>query len=409
MHRHQRRFSWQAPTISFITKSEVQGTVRWRLAQNCTMFSFHKPKIYRSVHGCCICRAKSSSSRFTDSAKYESEFEKCFKIRERRTGEICNACVLLVKRWKKLPPGTTRHWNHVVDARAGPGTKGTHTGGRIANPHKPLKPQRPSSKKKPMKPPRRLREIESLHDSLAGVYGEERIKRSSRRNSDGFTYYEDAGFESDSSIESDSGGGRLDAEPETPELSSASSAEGEDEDDWEPRTPERRKPGMKDPKEHTDIDKDQLRHKRKNFKPQNATCKMSSFIDNTFWRKERICCGVVFKGPRDELLIYPKLLKPCACRLRRNSASSQHSHSQDSNSSACVTPNSEVLLLPTSPESLSTSDTFPTAYGVKRHRDLTDALAEAEAGIAGEAEGVPDSPTIRTNGTTTTSAAAFFV
>lgn len=77
------------------------------------MFSFHKPKIYRSNNGCCICRAKSSSSRFTDSSKYEDEFEKCFRIQEKRCGEICNACVLLVKRWKKLPDGTNRHWNHV--------------------------------------------------------------------------------------------------------------------------------------------------------------------------------------------------------------------------------------------------------------------------------------------------------
>ncbi|XP_033741012.1 SIN3-HDAC complex-associated factor-like [Pecten maximus] len=89
------------------------------------MFSFHKPKIYRSINGCCICRAKSSSSRFTDSKRYECEFEKCFRINEKRAGEICNACVLLVKRWKKLPAGTSRHWHHVVDARAGPGIKST--------------------------------------------------------------------------------------------------------------------------------------------------------------------------------------------------------------------------------------------------------------------------------------------
>eukprot|EP00058_Branchiostoma_floridae_P022246 XP_002607736.1 hypothetical protein BRAFLDRAFT_82817 [Branchiostoma floridae] len=88
-----------------------------------TMFSFHKPKVYRSISGCCICGAKSSSSRFTDSAKYEVEFQKCFKLHEERSGEICNACVLLVKRWKKLPKGTDRNWHHVVDARAGPGTK----------------------------------------------------------------------------------------------------------------------------------------------------------------------------------------------------------------------------------------------------------------------------------------------
>lgn len=36
---------------------------------------------------------------------------------------MCNACVLLVKRFKRLPPGSNRHWGHVVDARTGPGLK----------------------------------------------------------------------------------------------------------------------------------------------------------------------------------------------------------------------------------------------------------------------------------------------
>lgn len=37
---------------------------------------------------------------------------------------------MLVKRWKKLPPGTQRDWRHVVDARAGPGTKAVKTSGQ---------------------------------------------------------------------------------------------------------------------------------------------------------------------------------------------------------------------------------------------------------------------------------------
>lgn len=76
----------------------------------------------------------------------------CFLLEERRSGEICNACVLLVKRFKKLPAGSERNWSHVsilhtiygtklkaslefltkiyflskvVDARAGPGIKST--------------------------------------------------------------------------------------------------------------------------------------------------------------------------------------------------------------------------------------------------------------------------------------------
>lgn len=77
------------------------------------MFSFHKPRVYRSSEGCCICRAKSSSSRFTDSRKYENDSMKCFDLKYPRHGEICNACVLLVKRYKRLPVGSKRHWGHV--------------------------------------------------------------------------------------------------------------------------------------------------------------------------------------------------------------------------------------------------------------------------------------------------------
>eukprot|EP00092_Neocalanus_flemingeri_P060586 GFUD01072649.1.p1 GENE.GFUD01072649.1~~GFUD01072649.1.p1 ORF type:complete len:267 (-),score=52.59 GFUD01072649.1:28-828(-) len=87
------------------------------------MSTFHKSKVFRSTVGCCICRAKSSSSRFTESSRYEDQFQTCFKLEEERIGEICNACVLLVKRWKKLPKNTKKNWAHVVDARAGPGAK----------------------------------------------------------------------------------------------------------------------------------------------------------------------------------------------------------------------------------------------------------------------------------------------
>lgn len=87
------------------------------------MSSYHKPKIYRSIEGCCICKAKSSSSRFTDSDKYESEFTNCFRLEESRDGDICNACVLIVKRWRNLPKDTKKNWAHVVDARNGPGNK----------------------------------------------------------------------------------------------------------------------------------------------------------------------------------------------------------------------------------------------------------------------------------------------
>ena len=77
------------------------------------MFASHRPRVFRSRLGCCICGAKSSSSRFTSSSKYELLFSSCFQLNEKRQGEICNACVLLVKRWKKLPSGSSKNWKHV--------------------------------------------------------------------------------------------------------------------------------------------------------------------------------------------------------------------------------------------------------------------------------------------------------
>ena len=63
------------------------------------------------------------SSRFTSSAKYEIYFPDCFKLVETRAGQVCNACVLIVKRWRNLPEDSSKHWAHVVDARVGPGVK----------------------------------------------------------------------------------------------------------------------------------------------------------------------------------------------------------------------------------------------------------------------------------------------
>ena len=63
------------------------------------------------------------SSRFTTSERYATSFQGCFQVEEERRGDICNACVLIVKRWNKLPASVTKNWAHVVDARQGPGMK----------------------------------------------------------------------------------------------------------------------------------------------------------------------------------------------------------------------------------------------------------------------------------------------
>jgi len=42
---------------------------------------------------------------------------------------------------------------------------------------------------------------------------------------------------------------------------------------------------------------------------------MSSVLDSSIWRKEKICCGIIFRGLYNEVAIVPRLLKPCHCRL----------------------------------------------------------------------------------------------
>lgn len=195
------------------------------------MFGFHKPKMYRSIEGCCICRAKSSSSRFTDSKRYEKDFQSCFGLHETRSGDICNACVLLVKRWKKLPAGSKKNWNHVVDARAGPSLKTT------------LKPK----KVKTLSGNRiKSNQISKLQKELK------------RHNSDAHSTTSSA----------------------SPAQSPCYSNQSDDGSDTEMASGSNRTP-------------------------------VFSFLDLTYWKRQKICCGIIYKGRFGEVLIDTHLFKPC--------------------------------------------------------------------------------------------------
>ncbi|KAM8883408.1 SIN3-HDAC complex-associated factor-like [Synchiropus picturatus] len=189
------------------------------------MFGFHKPKMYRSNEGCCICRAKSSSSRFTDSKRYEGDFKSCFGLGEVRCGDICNACVLLVKRWKKLPAGTKKNWNHVVDAKAGTSVKTSIRTTKL--------------KKKKLWP----------------------IIRVQRNNSDAHSTTSSAS-------------------PAQSPIYSNQSDEGSDSE----------------------------------MLGSSSSSSAFSFLDLTYWKRQKVCCGVIYKGRFGEVIIHPHLFKPCCQR-----------------------------------------------------------------------------------------------
>ncbi|XP_030628456.1 SIN3-HDAC complex-associated factor [Chanos chanos] len=194
------------------------------------MFGFHKPKMYRSLDGCCICRAKSSSSRFTDSKRYERDFQSCFGLCETRSGEICNACVLLVKRWKKLPVGSKKNWNHVVDARGGPSLKTTVRSKKMKSLSRRVRPSQISRVQKELK----------------------------RHNSDAHSTTSSA------------------SPAQSPSYSNQSD-EGSDSE----------------------------------LAPGSTRSPVLSFLDLTYWKRQKVCCGIIYKGRFGEVLIDPHLYKPC--------------------------------------------------------------------------------------------------
>ncbi|KAM8974389.1 SIN3-HDAC complex-associated factor [Pelodytes ibericus] len=205
------------------------------------MIGFYKPKTYRSTRGCCICKAKSSSSRFTDSKRYEGDFTNCFGLHETRAGDICNACVLLVKRWKKLPSGSKKNWNHVVDARGAPNLKAVRV---------------------------RPKKVRSL-----GAQGLQRNSVSGLKKKISSRY---SGAHSTTSCTS-------------PTHSTSCSSHSDTDTDTELRT----------------------------APSQNS---VFSFLDPTYWKRQRVCCGIIYKGRFGEILIDAKLFKPCCSKKKPEDA-----------------------------------------------------------------------------------------
>ncbi|CAH1155150.1 unnamed protein product [Phaedon cochleariae] len=44
---------------------------------------------------------------------------------------------------------------------------------------------------------------------------------------------------------------------------------------------------------------------------------VSDFVDLNYWKEERLCCGTVFRGLHNEVIIDPRLLRACPGRIRK--------------------------------------------------------------------------------------------
>lgn len=238
------------------------------------MFASHRPRVFRSRLGCCICGAKSSSSRFTSSSKYEILFSGCFQLNEKRQGEICNACVLLVKRWKKLPPGSSKNWKHVVDSKA--------------------------TVKRTTKPRRSSRSL-----SLENGKDLSLTSSSNGRATSGPNGSCEQEARDDDEIETDSG----DLSP-TLMCGSPSPSPSDISDEFSSGLLTSQAVRRVSTASQTSFLFPSLTSSASNKLP---------FIDLSMWRREEICCGTIFRGPCGEVLVDPKLLNPmctCSCSAR---------------------------------------------------------------------------------------------
>lgn len=378
-HHHHPHLTVPLPYSSTHEIINTNFTLLLKLLDTSTkMFSFHKPKIYRSNLGCCICKAKSSSSRFTDSKKYENEFEQCFRLKEKRSGEICNACVLLVKRWKKLTPENrlTKHWHHVVDARAGPGTKLTgnrrltspasqqrssssgngnsnnsndtndsngkqrmNTSSRFSNLLPLSSNQNQANQSSPSSSKcRSLSKVCAIDTNVSTFTFGEPITNVNRTRS----YMSSSNESSYHTISASSSSHSL--KPQSALSSSAFESvikrfrqrqqqqhlEAQRRKLSRQRRAQQKIDGQQKiksngcaanqlhevsklvPDSATHVDQSVKRAQR--YSSTENAFGVASVLDSSIWRREKICCGIIFRGLYNEIAIVPRLLKPCQCR-----------------------------------------------------------------------------------------------
>lgn len=278
------------------------------------MLNVHKPRVYKSVQGCCICRAKSSSSRFTDSKRYEQYFKACFHILERRdSSEICNACVLLTKRFKQLPPESTKNWRHVVDVRE---TNSSRTATRGTN----------NSDSKSKK---------------SGKFSKHRYRNSFHRDS------------SPSGLPLASSDRELSPAPyalSDRESSPSALPLGSSASPVPPIIPP----------ETTSFDCNDVEGDIgiagsvptgvatvvstgvTTAAPTSVSEGVSSFIDPLVWRQRRVCCGLLFLGPFGAAMVDQRHWKPCSNHRSKNYDSKAPQPNQDDDNPAGESPENSL-------------------------------------------------------------------
>jgi hypothetical protein len=193
--------------------------------------------------------------------------------------------VLLVKRFKRLPPGSNRHWGHVVDARTGPGLKS-------------------------MTKFKKRKEEQEAGDKVTSM--SERLGKFFKKKKKDKAYKKET---------SSLGGSSADESPPSP-------TESQNSDDFDESIFDKKffnYSTRSNQKKRQKIEKQQ-RHRRKNPKPmkirwpQNHVNFFMDVVDNNEqWSRRMTCCGVIYENVElKALFVDETMFKPCLEHQKKN-------------------------------------------------------------------------------------------
>lgn len=231
----------------------------------------------------------------------------CFQLTTPRKGEICNACVLLVKRFKRLPAGSNRHWGHVVDARVGPGLKSmTKFKKRKEEQKEPPSTVIQNTKNSTTNNSTSNNSNNNGNNHKSGLSMPERFckifKKTKKKQPSGKSTNN---LNKKEQLRDDENSGSSDTEssPDSP-MSSISDADSTNNGIIITERDTLMKPPMK--------------FKRKNYNliKNRRTLDECNLVDTEFWDKKLTCCGMVYEYPTyNAVIVNMELYTPCGEHL----------------------------------------------------------------------------------------------
>uniref|UniRef100_A0A672KHI0 Protein FAM60A-like n=1 Tax=Sinocyclocheilus grahami TaxID=75366 RepID=A0A672KHI0_SINGR len=80
--------------------------------------------------------------------------------------------------------------------------------------------------------------------------------------------------------------------------------------------------------------------------PGSARSPVFSFLDLTYWKRQRVCCGIIYKGRFGEVLIDPHLYKPCCQKKQVQEQEEEEEEEEDGDLEKEEVQSSQEILQP---------------------------------------------------------------